>query len=178
MDIMHDVIENILMSSGGKGDYFDTHWRMMGDDEGLHFEYIGLINAEEEILKQLDFYNSYQIENQNTIDTVAFLKEKKVNFIYYYIGENAIRKYIIQMLSQWRKTSQIKKMKYINIKFEAEENLTCLVTASKSKIDTIVEQQILETKHDFAEDTNLLEAKKYQFDKAITKEKGDLVDRV
>ena len=144
MDIMHDVIENILMSSGGKGDYFDTHWRMMGDDEGLHFEYIGLINAEEEILKQLDFYNLYLIEHLNTVDIFAFLKEKKLNFIYYYIGENAIRKYIIQMLSQWRKTSQIKKMKYINIKFEAEENLTCLVTASKSEIDPVVEQKIFE----------------------------------
>ena len=67
------------------------------------------------------------------------------------------------MLSQWRKTSKIKKMKYINIKFEAEENLTCLVTASKSEIDPVVEQQIFETIHDFAEDTNLLEAKKYQY---------------
>lgn len=66
------------------------------------------------------------------------------------------------MLSQWRKTSKIKKMKYMNIKFEAEENLTCLVTASKSEIDPVVEQKIFEKIHDFAEDTNHIEIKKYR----------------
>ena len=56
-------------------------------------------------------------------------------------------------------------MPYINVKFNGKlnENLTCLITASKSEIDPVVEQQIFETKHDFAEDTNLLEAKKYQY---------------
>ena len=53
-------------------------------------------------------------------------------------------------------------MKYINIKFEAEENLTCLVTASKSEIDPVVEQKIFETKHEFVDDINLLEIKKYR----------------
>ena len=115
-------------------------------------------------MEQLDFYNLGNIENLNTVDIFTFLKEKNVNFIYYCVGETSVKSYLIEMLSQRKRTSKLEKMPYINVKFNGKlnENLTCLITASKSEIDPVVEQKIFEKIHDFAEDNNHIEIKKYR----------------
>jgi hypothetical protein len=163
-DIVGDAIADIESSSCAENDVVNSHWRMKSDDDGLHVEYICLTNCEKEILEQLDFYNLGNIENLNTVDIFTFLKEKNVNFIYYCVGETSVKSYLIEMLSQRKRTSKLEKMPYINVKFNGKlnENLTCLITASKSEIDPVVEQKIFEKIHDFAEDTNHIEIKKYR----------------
>ena len=70
----------------------------------------------------------------------------------------------MEELDTWKRTAKLVEMPYIKIKFNGKlnENLTCLIMASKREIDPIVEQKILETKHEFVDDINLLEIKKYQ----------------
>ncbi|MDE7337629.1 MAG: hypothetical protein K2N32_05885, partial [Clostridia bacterium] len=155
--IVNDAISNIESSSCAKNDIVDAYLKLISDDKGLHVEYVALINCEIGFFDQLNF--------DNMIDLFVLLKERNLNFIYYYVSETSIKTYLIDILSKWKRTTKITKMPYINIKFngKANGNLTCLITASKSEINPAIEKKILETKQEYIDDINLLEVKKYKF---------------
>ncbi len=157
---IREIIGDAIASIGCRimrSDNFHSYDINFDDSNGLVIESIIRTVSLEEIGNQ-------EIENLSLMELLLLYKKQKREVVYCNLTEEKIKFLILEELDTWKRTAKLVEMPYIKIKFNGKlnENLTCLIMASKREIDPIVEQKILETKHEFADDINLLEIKKYQ----------------
>lgn len=113
----------------------------------------------------LDKDDNIDFEKKSMNDLLVEYKETDKYFSYYRIGEESIKECMLDQLKTWKRTSKLTKLPFVNISIrgKVDENLRCLITASKSEISADLEKKIFDTKEEYVEKFDDLKVRKYKY---------------
>ena len=160
-ETIRDAVASIKVPYSPLDYSLDYYIKIERKDKGLNIECLMYLSND------LDDLEAFDLENNSMKEIYMAYKQKELNLVYYNMGEEYIKACMLNELKKWKRTAKFMEFPYININIRGEinENLNCLITASKTEICPDLEQKILATKQEYVDNINDLKVKKYRYKK-------------